>query len=228
VCSGIDWVYLYKDARPTDDIYTMVTLPSWFPVSPTIDLKAAPCQIRPATVRDLKQLADVLASSFYPPLGWRRWVYPVFRFSIYEDLRQRLQGTQRHYQCLAAIAPTATQSADVVVGTVEISYRQQSLWAFNRPKQIYLSNLAVRENCRRRGVARQLLLASEQQAREWGFRELYLHVMADNTRARQLYERMGYHLHCVETTLFSIFNAQPPRLLLKKVISPRSPRSSLR
>lgn len=167
---------------------------------------------------DLHQVADVLASSFYPPLGWQRWLYPVFRFSIYEDLKQRLQGSQPHYQCLTAIAPDHKGCRNIVAGTVEISHRQPGLWAFTRPRQVYLSNLAVRASCRRQGVARKLLHAAEQLSLDWGFRELYLHVMADNARARLLYQSMGYQLYQVEPTLFSLLNLQPARLLLKKVL----------
>ena len=169
---------------------------------------------------DLQQVADVLASSFYPPLGWQRWLYPLFRFSIYEDLKQRIQGGHQHYQCLTAIAPDRQSRQQRVVGTVEISRRQPGLWSFNRSNQVYLSNLAVQEGCRRRGVARKLLAAAEQLSLDWGFRELYLHVMADNTQARLLYQNMGYQLYQVEPTLFSLLSLQPSRLLLKKTLFP--------
>lgn len=189
-------------------------------VSPDID--SSSCVVRPAAIADLQQVADVLASSFYPPSGWQQWFYPLFRFSIYEDLKQRSQGGQKHYQCLAAIAPERKSRRNVVIGTVEMSYRQQGLWAFNRSRQVYLSNLAVREGCRRRGVARRLLENAEQLSLAWGFREMYLHVMADNARARRLYQTMGYQLQKVEPTLFSLLSLQPPRLLLKKVLSPQT------
>jgi ribosomal protein S18 acetylase RimI-like enzyme len=174
--------------------------------------------VRPAGITDLQQVADVLASSFYPPLGWQRWFYPLLRFSIYEDLKQRIQGGHQHYQCLTAIAPDRSSHQQVVVGTVEISCRQPSLWTLNRHRHVYLSNLAVQEGCRRQGVARKLLSAAEQLSIDWGFREMYLHVMADNTRARLLYKNMGYQLHQVEPTLFSLLSLQPSRLLLKKVL----------
>lgn len=200
---------------------TMVTLPIWSPVSLSVDFEPVSCRVRPAGITDLQQVADVLASSFYPPLGWQRWLYPLFRFSIYEDLKQRLQGGHQHYQCLTAIAPDRQSQKHRVVGTVEIACRQPGLWSFNRPNQVYLSNLAVQEGCRRRGVARKLLESAEQLSLDWGFRELYLHVMADNTQARLLYKNMGYQIQQVEPTLFSLLNLQPSRLLLKKTLSPR-------
>lgn len=184
-------------------------------------------RVRSAQVKDLPQVADVLTGSFYPSLGWRRCLYPILRFSIYEDLRQRLQNNQRYYRCLAAITPASSHDQNRVVGTVEMSYRRYSWRAFNEPQQIYLSNLAVQENHRRRGVARMLLQFAEQQALEWGFRNLYLHVMADNRRARQLYQQMGYEVQYAEMTLLSLLNVQPRRLLLKKVVSQRTPANSV-
>ncbi|MDB9525277.1 GNAT family N-acetyltransferase [Oscillatoria sp. CS-180] len=191
-------------------------------VSLPVDVDSVSFCVRPAAVNDLQQVADVLVSSFYPPLGWQRWFHPLFRFSIYEDLKQRLQGGHQHYRCLTAIAPDRKSRRNVVIGTVELSYRRQGLWTFNRPQQMYISNLAVRENCRRQGIARRLLQNAEQLSLEWGFRELYLHVMADNTRARRLYQNMGYQLQQVEPTLFSLLSLQPSRLLLKKVLSPQT------
>lgn len=197
----------------------MVTLPPWASVSSPSLFSVAHYQIRSAEISDLPQLSEVLTSSFYPPLGWRRWCYPLLRLGIYEDLKQRLQNAQRHYRCLTAIA-THPAHQEVLVGTVEMSCRRYTLWAFNQPQQIYLSNLAVREDCRRRGIARQLLEAAEQQALAWGFRAIYLHVMADNTQARHLYQRAGYRVQQVDTTLWSLILPQPQRLLLKKVITP--------
>jgi ribosomal protein S18 acetylase RimI-like enzyme len=117
---------------------------------------------------------------------------------------------------LVAIAPVKNSTRTHIIGTVEMSRRHMGVWAFGRPQQIYLSNLAIAENCRRQGVARQLLQAAERQARDWGFRELYLHVMMDNLAARNLYQCMEYEVQSVETTLLSLVNVHAPRLLLRK------------
>ncbi|MEM1293396.1 MAG: hypothetical protein AAGH67_18195, partial [Cyanobacteria bacterium P01_H01_bin.162] len=51
-----------------------------------------------------------------------------------------------------------------------------------------------------------------------------LHVMTDNTRARQLYQKLGYQLQRVEPTFLSILNLQPARLrLYKGLTSPAQP-----
>ncbi|MGD1858557.1 MAG: GNAT family N-acetyltransferase [Leptolyngbyaceae cyanobacterium] len=172
---------------------------------------------------DLSAIAEVLVGSFYPPLGWQRWLYPIFRFSIYEDLKQRARAGHEHYCCLAAIAPDRQSHQSAVVGTIELTQRPSNMWTFQRSHQLYLSNLAVKTSHRRQGVASRLLQAAESQALSWGFRELSLHVMTDNTRARQLYQKLGYQLQRVEPTLFSILNLQPARLRLYKALSSPPP-----
>lgn len=177
-----------------------------------------PYRVRSAGPRDLNQLADILTSSFYPPLGWRRWIYPVLRFGIYEDLKQRFQSAPSYYACLTAVVSSGQSQEDWLVGTVEIAPRRRGVWSIGNPRQLYLSNLAVRQRYRRRGVAAQLLQACEQTAQSWGFRELYLHVMEDNARARQVYHRAGYETYRAEVTLMSLVGAHPKKLLLRKVL----------
>ena len=59
-----------------------------------------------------------------------------------------------------------------------------------------LSNLVVSPNARRRGVAKRLCDEAERVARfEWGYREIFLKVEADNVAARNLYlKNIGYSI----------------------------------
>ncbi len=196
----------------------MLASPLWYSYPHSTEIDVSACKIRAIGLQDLEPVAEVLANSFYPPKGWQRWLYPVFRFSIYEDLKARLQAGHRYYCCLAAIAPHKQTRQPHIVGTLELSHRYPPTWLWHRPQQMYLSNLAVLHTCRRQGIARQLLAAAEQQTLDWGFHDLYLHVMMDNIRARQLYHNTGYRVHKVETTLLSWINLQPPRLLLRKTL----------
>jgi hypothetical protein len=49
------------------------------------------------------QLTDLLVSSFYRKSGWMRWIYPIVRLGIQEDLKQRLNSRKPYYACLAAV-----------------------------------------------------------------------------------------------------------------------------
>lgn len=182
--------------------------------------------IRAARLEDLPQLADLLATSFYPPEGWSHWLYPLMRMGIYEDLKHRLRTrTTPHYLCLTAVRysqsyPSVQHGPNFLSGTVEMSSRPLSFMEFMKPKQLYLSNLAVDPTCRRQGVAQQLLRTCERFAREWGFQDLYLHVMEDNTQAQQLYLKAGYQLCHTEHTLWTWIAKQPKRLLMRKLLNP--------
>lgn len=175
--------------------------------------------IRAATPRDVANLADLLAESFHVRTGIESWVYPLLRLGIYEDLRHRLNGSSPRYACLVAVAPTTTRpsACDRLAGTIEMTIRSTHPWPFyNSSQSPYLSNLAVRQDCRRRGAAQQLLLTCERIALEWGFQDLYLHVLENNYQAKRLYFKLGYRLHQVDSSWGSLLFGQPRRLLLHK------------
>lgn len=185
--------------------------------------------VRPATSQDLRTLSEILAASFHETQGWRTWLLPLIRLGIYEDLRHRLRSSYHPHACLVAIdgdrprlhngpdGPWASQG-DRLLGTVELSLKSPSVtaWHMNGLSYPYISNLAVRPQARRCGVARQLLTACEQTALEWGFRDVYLHVLDNNLPARALYTQLGYRLRRVELTWGTTWFGQPRQLLLSK------------
>lgn len=187
--------------------------------------------IQIAQLQDLEPLADVLTDSFHSADSWYRFLLPLLRMGIQEDLRGRLRNPANHQVCLVAFALQEAEGAigpvsnllrqdrlaGDLVGTVEISERVCPLW-YSRRQYLYLSNLAVDASYRRMGVASQLLLASEQVAARWRFRDLYLHVMEDNHAARKLYLNAGYRIQHAEMSLGSLFLGQPRQLLLRKTL----------
>lgn len=58
----------------------------------------------------------------------------------------------------------------------------------------FILDLYIESIERRRGYARQTLLAGESAAREWGCDEMRLHVFGHNQGARRLYELLGYEV----------------------------------
>jgi ribosomal protein S18 acetylase RimI-like enzyme len=187
--------------------------------------------IRGARQQDLGTLAEVLAHSFHSQNGVLRFVYPVLRMGIYEDLRTRLRTQAPHYACIVAVkrsplsesfvkvnsSPTANAIPDLLAGTVEIGIRQHPPWYFRQSPQLYISNLAVGAAYRRQGVALQLLNACESIALSWGYKDLYLHVLENNHPARQLYQKAGYQVSHTETGWNPWFG-QPKQLFLHKRI----------
>lgn len=181
--------------------------------------------IRAAHQSELGSLAEILADSFHPRTGIGRWLYPLLRLGIYEDLRIRLGSTSPNSVCLVAVAPASTQTGqkEYLAGTVEIALRSNPSWQHRNAQYPYISNLAVRKSCRRRGVAGQLLLGCERTALDWGFQDLYLHVLENNYQARQLYLKTGYRLHQVDPIgRPCLLLLRPRRLFLHKHLAPKS------
>jgi len=57
---------------------------------------------------------------------------------------------------------------------------------------VVLSNLAVRPDKRKLGVARRMMEESERLVKEWGYSSIFLLVDSLNTRAQTLYKKRGY------------------------------------
>ncbi|MEG4803253.1 GNAT family N-acetyltransferase [Microcoleus sp. ARI1-B5] len=182
--------------------------------------------IRVAVSNDLTQLADILAMSFHSREGFVEWVYPVLRLGIYEDLKNRLRSKAEHYICLVAELVSRAPGTEnyrpgthSIAGTIEMALRSRFPWQIPNSDYPYLSNLAVHPEYRRQGVAQQLLSNCEDTAREWGFSEIYLHVLENNHGARQLYYQAGYRLQQVDWHWTYWLLGQPRRLFLRKQIS---------
>ncbi len=181
--------------------------------------------MRRAGSEDLRVLAEILAASFHETQGWRTWFLPLIRLGIYEDLRHRLRASHHPHTCFVATlgdrpGPDGSRiaSGDHLLGTVELSLKSSppTAWRISGLSYPYISNLAVRPQARRCGVARQLLMACEQTALEWGFREVYLHVLDNNLPARALYTQLGYRLRRVELTWGTTWFGKPRQLFLYK------------
>lgn len=197
-------------------------------------LDTPPVIVKTAQLQDLHDLSEILTFSFHDSEGWMKWLLPVMRLGIYEDLRQRITNQATHYACLVAVYSDINESGDrphtktdyraaadvfgTPVGTVEISVRQRNLWQ-SHSKYVYLSNLAVREDYRRLGVASQLLRGCERMACRWGFHDIYLHVLDNNAQANGLYRKLGYQAEQVEGNLLTWMLNRPQQVLLHKRIS---------
>lgn len=206
---------------------------------PPVEASVPPYLVRTMRQYDLPGLADLLASSFHSQDGTFGWMYPLLRMGIYEDLRSRLRAKQNHQVCLVAVQPAAPDASqpsplalrspqvavaqavaggDRLLGVVELSVRTPLLWQ-PRTQHLYLSNLAVNPRVRRQGVALKLLQTCEQVAQEWGYHDLYLHVLENNHQAKRLYLKVGYRLKRVDTNFSSLLLRRPRQLFLHKSLS---------
>ncbi len=179
-------------------------------------------EVRPVRETEIHYVADIITHSFQFDRGWRAWFTPLFKLGIAEDLRLRLRaGTVtsgrnklQHQVCSIALYDDRGQTR--VVGTVEVGVRA----ANDRPqpyRYVYISNLAVSDAFRRRGVARELLANCERLTQSWGYTQIHLHVMADNEHGLSLYHKLGYQVISTEF-LWSWFPwwHRPERLFMCK------------
>jgi ribosomal protein S18 acetylase RimI-like enzyme len=166
---------------------------------------------------DLGAIAEILASSFHRQDGMARWFYPLLKLGIREDLRSRLVAGNGRQVCLVAVEREREgrerEERERVVGTVELSVRYGGMW---QGRLLYVSNWAVGQADRRRGVAQELMRACERVAKMWGEKALFLHVLENNQRARQLYSKVGYQLCRAEWKLGHMLWGQPRELMLRK------------
>ncbi|YAG12342.1 GCN5 family acetyltransferase [Nostoc sp. DSM 114161] len=175
-------------------------------------------QIRMATPADLVSVAQIIAESFHSQKGIWGWTFPLLRLGIYEDLRHRIVSPAPRHVCLVALDYT-TSAACNLVGTVELGVRYSDSWSQVGLGFPYLSNLAVHPNYRRYGVASGLLNRCEKISQEWGFKDLYLHVLENNHQARQLYFKLGYRVHKVESNWNTFLLRRSSQMLLHKDLS---------
>ena len=172
--------------------------------------------VRPAELADTKEIGSILANSFYNFPEFASWIYPCLQFTIGEDLRYRLRSHSPLYCCLVAKLIDSEDNT-AIAGTAEITLRSPSFWS-NKPQYLYISNLAVKKNYRRRGVASELLRKCEQIALDWGYQETHLHVLETNKSAKQLYLNNDYKICQVESDWTKFWLNYSTRLLLKKQI----------
>ena len=83
----------------------------------------------------------------------------------------------------------------------------------------YLSNMAVRERHRRRGVARALLCAAEELTRRLHRHALYLHSHLEDEPALAFYQKAGFEEVGRDRPLVRVVGLEPRALLYKQLVA---------
>lgn len=173
-----------------------------------------------AGLEDLAECSTLLVASFFEAASR----HPAFLAVTAHREHKRLRTHRRadSYSGDGERAPAAARHAQIVarharsgdaVGYVDLDGRPKKdpLPGESHPRP-YLSDLAVRPDARRRGLATRLVAECERLAKSWGYECLYLKVEAANDPARAMYADLGYEVIHVDS-------AQKRRCTLKKTLS---------
>ena len=143
-----------------------------------------PLTIRPARHDDEEFLLRLLPRLADFPLPAWRTAEEIARGDR-QILLDALHGRLEHAAILVAESMPGGERAGYVFATTKHDY-------FTRASHAHVEVIAVEEGAERRGVARSLMDAVEQWAKRRGYRWVTLNVFDRNTRARALYDRLGY------------------------------------
>lgn len=168
--------------------------------------------IRNCKYADLGVVADIILASFY-----QTSTSPfknLYRLGELNRLQQNFpyNDLDRHIMLVA----TLTDSNEVVA-FCDVDARPATRPI--DPPRPYLSDLAVRPDCRRRGIAKKMVQECERTARQdMNRNELYIRVEEKNTAAVSMYDGLGY-----EPLEHHIFGVQDTTVLLRKDLSKDEP-----
>lgn len=100
------------------------------------------------------------------------------------------------YEKMQSLIGHLKNNTATVFGAFEGEELVAFIWSyvhqFREENRMYVSEIRVKEECRRRGIGKELLGLVEEKARELGLGAIYLHAEAGNIDARKLYEACGY------------------------------------
>ncbi|KAH6838178.1 Acyl-CoA N-acyltransferases superfamily protein [Perilla frutescens var. hirtella] len=177
--------------------------------------------VREARIEDCWEVAETHCSSFFPEFSFPldfvmridRLIGMLFGFSIPKGCRRT---------CLVAVTGTSEEepfflgSDDFRIGgfdgklslnkghvagiltvdTVADFLPRKGPLRQRRTGIAYISNVAVRDRFRRKGVATRLIAKAEAKAKSWGCRAVALHCDLNNPGATKLYTSRGFK--CIE------------------------------
>jgi len=159
--------------------------------------------IRDAKFSDLPNVTQIIVDSFYDKSAiWRH-------YHLISELN-RLQ-TNFPYNLESHVMFVSCRRSDgTILGFVDIDCRPSRLR--NAPPRPYLSDLAVKDSFRRKGIATSLIKSCESFVRSNGEPCLHLRVERSNTAALIMYSLLGY-----DKEPSDIFGVIDTTILLKRV-----------
>lgn len=148
-----------------------------------------PLTIRPARHDDEAFLLDLLPRLADFPLPAWRTAEEIARGDRMV-LLDALHGRVEHAVILVAELSPGGERAGYVFATTKHDY-------FTRAAHAHVEVIAITPEAERQGVARALMGAIEQWAKRRGYRHVTLNVFDRNSRAKGLYDSLGYQAESI-------------------------------
>jgi len=158
-------------------------------------IKNTDITIKQASFHDLSNIVNLRMNVFFPKFQ----TDVSFHISILEKIRMRhvngaviLMAFNNDY-----INNPIMKLKGGIVGTIELSgsdFIGTDMETMGADRKLYVTDLAVRNDFRRLGVATQLLKTVEEYAKKEQYKEIYLHVEVENESAKNLYLRNNYNI----------------------------------
>lgn len=146
------------------------------------------------TRKDLEPAAELCVQVFFGnDTSW--WKQSQLRRLYAEQLLDLTDKFNRPSKSILFKVTEMDATGEIIIGFAELSMCRGLRVCSTLPvldERPVLSNLAVRENRRRRGIGSLLMQECENAAQRWGFTEVVLQVEEDNREARALYQALGY------------------------------------
>ncbi|XP_047956421.1 uncharacterized protein LOC125202122 isoform X2 [Salvia hispanica] len=149
--------------------------------------------VREARIEDCWEVAETHCSCFFPEysfpldfvLRFDRLVGMLFGFSV-------PKGCER--TCLVAVIGSGEDEFYIGSDDFKIGGLEGKI-SLNKGRGVaYISNVAVREKFRRKGIAKRLIAKAEAKAKTWGCRAIALHCDLSNPEATRLYTSQGFKI----------------------------------
>lgn len=161
------------------------------PLMKPLITKCLKFEVQEATWLEEEQIVSLRVSTFFPSVCEGNISNQSMKNRIAEKMKQR---SNEGAKCFIAKEFNGVFYSKVI-GTVEISpsdFRGTALDSIGADQKLYLTDLAIKSDFKRKGVARGLLESVEEYALEHDYKEIYMHVEKKNLIARSLYTKYGY------------------------------------
>jgi len=137
-----------------------------------------------------------------------------------QELRQEARWV--HRRKFASLVAEDVESGELVACSTVCMMAAEALlpppFPTSKQPRFYVSNIAVRAEHRRRGVASTVLQSIELLAARWCQSGVWMHVDDDNLAAQALYRKHGYRVHSLDP----LWAFGRRRMLLSKPVRPWS------